>query len=190
MVYLPYTQAENYFFTFVARTSIDPEQTALAMVTVGQEIDPELRVSSTTTMARHLALPRRPAQLGAVVLAMFAVVALALAVIGLYGVVSYTVAARTREVAIRMALGANAPTITRLLAGNGLRLVLVGTGVGLTLSLLVSGLLSDLLVGTRTTDPIAFVGAPLILLATAVLASYLPARRASRADPVTALRAE
>ncbi len=89
-----------------------------------------------------------------------------------------------------MALGANAPAITRLLAGDGLRLVLVGIGVGLTLALLVSGLLSDLLVGTRTTDPVAFVGAPLVLLATAVLASYLPARRASRANPVTALRAE
>ena len=123
-------------------------------------------------------------------LAIFAVVALALAVIGLYGVVSYVVASRTREVGIRMALGADAPAITRLLAGNGMRLVLMGTGIGLTLAFLVSGLLSDLLVGTATTDPVAFVGAPLVLLATAVLASYLPARRASRTNPVTALRAE
>ena len=189
-VYMPYTQAGNYHFYFFARTSVDPEQTALTMVTAGQEIDPELWVSSTTTMARHSAVPRRPAQLGAVVLAVFAVVALALAVIGLYGVVSYVVASRTREVGIRMALGADAPAITRLLAGDGMRLVLIGTGIGLTLALLVSGLLSDLLVGTRTTDPIAFVGAPLVLLATAVLAAYLPARRASRANPVTALRAE
>ena len=160
------------------------------MVTAGREIDPELWVSSTTTIARHLAAPRRPAQLGAVASSMFASAALALAVIGLYGVVSYAVAARTREVAIRMALGANASAITRLLTGDSLRLVLVGTGIGLTLAFLVSSLLSDLLVGTRTTDPIAFVGAPLILVATAVLASYLPARRASRANPVTALRTD
>ena len=190
LLYLPYAQTETRSLTFVARTSLDPEQMALAMFTAGRALDPELRVYETTTMARHLAIPRLPAQLGAVVLALFAIVALALAVIGLYGVVSYTVAARTREVGIRMALGANAPAITRLLTGDGLRLVLVGTGIGLTLAFLVSSLLSDLLVGTRTTDPIAFVGAPLILVATAVLASYLPARRASRANPVTALRTD
>ena len=91
-------------------------------------------MSATTTMARHLVVPRRPAQLGAVVLAMFAVVALALAVIGLNGVVSYGVASWTREVGIRMALGASAGAITRLLAGSGVRLVLVGCALGLTLS--------------------------------------------------------
>lgn len=101
---------------------------------------------------------------------MFAVFALGLAVIGLYGVVSYAVAARTREIGVRMALGASV--------------------VGLALSLLVSRLLGDLLVGTRPTDLMAFVGAPLVLGATAVLAFYTPARRASRADPVAALRAE
>jgi len=121
---------------------------------------------------------------------MFAVFALGLAVVGLYGVVSYAVAARTRESGIRMALGASGPTITRQLAGDGIRLVLVGSVVGLALSLLVSRLLGDLLVGTRPTDLMAFVGAPLVLGATAVLALYMPARRASRADPVATLRAE
>ena len=148
------------------------------------------RSNRQSTMERHLAVPRLPARLGALVLSVFAVLALALAVIGLYGVVSYGVASRTREVGIRMALGASAPAITRLLAGDGVRLVLVGSVVGLSRAFLVSRLLTDLLVGTQSTDLVAFVGAPLVLGATAVLASYLPARRASRTDPVRALRAE
>ena len=108
----------------------------------------------------------------------------------LYGVVNYAVASKAREVGIRMALGASAPAITRQLAGDGIRLVLVGSVIGLALSLLVSRLLGDLLVGTQTTDLAAFVSAPLVLAATALLVSYLPARRASRADPVAALRAD
>jgi predicted permease len=190
MVYLPYTQFVYTGLTFVARTSIDPDQMASALVAAGRNMDPDLRVNGTGTMAGLLARPRLPAQQGAFVLSMFAGVALVLAVIGLYGVVSYTIAARTREVAIRMALGASAPAITRLLAGDSARLVMIGAGLGLILSLGVSRLLSDLLVGTRTTDPVAFAGALLVLSATAVLACVLPARRASRANPVTALRAD
>ena len=190
VVYLPYSQVDARLLTFVARTAANPAQTALAMVTAGRAIDPELSVFLTTTMARHLAIPRLPAQLGAFVVSTFAVLALGLAVIGLYGVVSYTVASRTREVGIRMALGADAPAITRLLAGNGVRLVLVGSGIGLVLSLLVTRLLSSLLFGIETFDPITFVGAGLVLGVTALLAAYLPARRASRVDPVAALRAD
>ncbi len=118
------------------------------------------------------------------------VVGAALSVIGLYGVVRYTVASRTREVGIRIALGADASAVTRLLTTNAARLVVVGSGIGLTLSLLLTQLLSDLLFRVQMFDPPTFVAAPLVLVATAVLASYLPARRASRLDPVTALRAE
>ena len=189
-MYLPYTQSEFFLVNFVARTSVDADQAALAMAAAGRALDPEIMVWGTTTMARHLAVPRLPAQLGAFVLSVFAALALGLAVIGLYGVVSYAVTSRTREVGIRMALGASAPAITRLLAGDGIHLVLVGSVIGLSLSFLVSRLLTDLLVSTPTTDLVAFVSAPLILCATAVLASYLPARRASHLDPVAALRAD
>ena len=189
-VYLPYTQTENFLVHFVARTSGDADEAALALATAGRALDPEMLVWGTSTMARHLTVPRLPAQLGAFVLSVFAVLALVLAIIGLYGVVSYAVASRTREVGIRMALGASAPAITRLLAADGIRLVLVGSVIGLSLSFLVSRLLTDLLVGTPATDLAAFLGAPLVLGATAVLASYLPARRASRVSPVTALRAD
>ncbi len=190
MVYLPYTQQGRGGGFFVARTSLDPEQMGLAMVSAGREIDPELPVFLTMTMARHLAIPRLPAQLGAFVVSTFAVLALLLAAIGLYGVVSYTVASRTREVGIRMALGATAPAITRLLTGNGVRLVLIGSGIGLTLSLLLTRLLSSLLFGVQPFDPITFIAAPLVLGATALVATYLPARRASRVNPVVALRAD
>jgi predicted permease len=188
-VYLPYTQTQNFMMHFVARTSLDADQAALAMATAGRALDPEMMVWGTSTMNRHLAVIRLPAQLGAFVLSVFAVLALALAVIGLYGVVSYSVASRTREVGIRMALGANASAITRQLAGDGVRLVLIASVVGLALALLVSRLLGNLLVGSQTTDLAAFLGAPLVLCATALLASYLPARRASRADPVAGRRA-
>ena len=190
MVYLPYAQVNDRNVTFVARTSAGAEQTALALLSAGREIDAELMVIETQTMAQHLLSSRLAAQLSAFLLAVFAALALLLSVIGLYGVVSYGVASRTREVGIRMALGASAGAITRLLAGSGVRLVLVGCALGLTLSLVVSRLLSGLMFGIDTLDPLTFVGAPLVLLTTAVVASYLPARRASRLDPVTALRAE
>ena len=189
-VYLPYTQTENFLVHFVARTSREAEPAALAMATAGRAMDAEMMVWSTSTMARHLAAPRLPAQLGAFVLAVFAAIALVLAVIGLYGVVSYSVASRTREVGIRMALGASETAIVRLLAGDGLRMLLVGGAVGLSLALLASHLVTDLLVGVPATDLLAFAAAPTVLAATAGLASYLPARRASRTHPVAALRTE
>ena len=192
MVYQPYAQVSRTRFRVVARTSANPEQTALALLTAGRAEDDELWVEATTTMARHLSTARVGPELLALLVSAFGVLALVLAGIGLYGVVNYAVATRTREVGIRMALGAGAPAIARLLAGSGVRLVLLGSGIGLTISLLLTRLLSSLLFGVQPFDPITLVGAPLVLVATAVLAAYFPARRASpsRADPVTALRAE
>ena len=190
LVYLPYTQVDNVMLNFVARTSFDPEQTALAMVAAGRDLDPQLMVLETKTMARHLALPRLPARLGAVVLSTFAVLALCLAVIGLYGVVSYTVASRSREVGIRMALGANAQahrsTPRRQRGAVGARRMRDRTHPGIP----VVASRQRSLDRRAATDPVAFLGAPLILVMTAVLASYLPARHASRMDPVAALRTE
>ena len=190
MVYLPYAQAYSSFVTVVARTSADPEQTALALMTVGRVVDPDIWVRETKSMDRHLAIMRLPAQLSAFVLSVFAVLALSLAGIGLYGVVSYAVAQRTREVGIRMALGADTGTVVRLLAGSGLRLVVVGGAIGLIIALAVTRLLRGLLFGIDTMDPMTFLAVPLVLGGTALLAAYLPARRASRVNPVTALRTE
>jgi ABC-type antimicrobial peptide transport system permease subunit len=107
-----------------------------------------------------------------------------------YGLVRYTVARRTREVGIRMALGADAAGVARLLATNGLRLVLLGGAIGAAASLLVARVLSAMLFGVGRFDPVTLIGAPLVLGLAAWLAAYLPARRASRADPLAALRTE
>ena len=174
----------------MARTTEDPERAALALMNAGREIDPDLWVWETKTMAQHLGILLLPAQLSAFLLSVFAALALLLSSIGLYGVVSYAVAQRTREVGIRMALGADADRVVRLLAASGLKLVLVGTVIGLVVSLVLARLLSDLLFGVEAFDLTTFVAVPVVLGVTAVVAAYLPARRAERLDPVTALRVE
>ena len=190
MVYRPYSQQFTRFLTVVARTSADAERLALALMTAGREVDPDLWIWESKTMERHLAIMRLPAQLSAFVLSVFGVLALTLATIGLYGVVSYAVAQRTREVGIRMALGADAGTVVRLLTLGGLRLVAIGSVIGMGAALVVARLLSGLLFGIDALDPLTFVAVPIVLATSAGLAAYLPARRARRIDPIRALRAE
>ena len=174
--------------TVVARTSTDPECTALALLTAGREVDPDLWVFQTKTMDRHLVLMQFPQQLSAFILSAFGVLALALAAIGLYGVVSHDVSQRTQEIGIRMALGADRTRVVRLLVAGDLRLVVVGGALGLVLALAAARLLGGLPFEVDTLDPLTFVGVPLVLAAAALLAAWLPARRASRVNPVTALR--
>jgi len=191
VVYVPYTQSERLAgFTFVVRAATDPARLSLALAAAGREADPDLRVMQATTMAEHLAVSRLPSRIGAVLLAAFAVIGMALAAIGVYGTVRYSVARRTREVGIRMALGADAAGVARLLARHVLRLVLVGGVIGVAASLVAARLIATLLFAVGTFDPVALIGAPLVLGVTAWLAAYLPARRASRADPLAALRAD
>ena len=190
MVYLPYSQRFTPSLTVVARTSLDPERTALALLAAGRELDPDLRVLETKTMDRHLALMRLPQQLSAFVLSAFGVLALALAAVGLYGVVSYGVARRTREIGIRKALGADGPRVVRLLVAGGLRLVAAGGALGLALAVVATRLLGGLLFEVDALDPLTFAGVPLVLGAAALLAAWLPARRASRVSPVVALRTD
>ncbi len=124
-------------------------------------------------------------------LSLFAVLALVLAAIGLYGVVSYSVARRTREIGIRMALGADALTVVRLLAfSSGLKLVLVGVAIGLAIALPTTWLLSGMLIDVHPLDPMTYVLVPLVLGATGFLAAGIPALRASRIKPLEALRSE
>ena len=192
LVYLPYSQRLARSLTVVARTSTDPERTALALLSAGREVDPDLWVFETGTMDRHLALMGLPQRLSAFVLSAFGVLALALALaaIGLYGVVSHGVSQRTQEIGIRMALGADGARVVRLLVAGGLRLVVTGGALGLVLALVAARLLGGLLFEVDTLDPLTFVGVPLVLAAAALRAAWLPARRASPVHPVTALRTD
>ena len=191
VVYESYTQGEGLpGLTFVVRTATDPARMSLALVAAGQQVDPDLRVTQSTTMTQHLAMSRLPSQIGAVLLSAFAAMGMALAAVGVYGMVRYTVAMRTREVGIRMALGADAAGVARLLATHGVRLVLVGGVIGVAASLLAARFLATLLFGVGTFEPVALTGAPLVLGVAAWLAAYLPARRASRVDPLAALRTD
>ena len=191
VVYESYSQGQGSpMFNFVVRGSTDPARITPALIAVTRDVDPDLQVVQATTMAQHLAMSRLPSQMGAFMLSAFAVLAMVLAAIGVYGLVRYTVARRTREIGIRMALGADAASVARLLATNGLRLVLLGGAIGVAASLLVARFLAAMLFGVGRFDPVALIGAPLVLGIAAWLAAYLPARRAIRADRHAALPTE
>jgi putative ABC transport system permease protein len=190
VIYVAYTQSNPVMFHFVARTTSDPAAMLPALLAAGREIDPDLRVAQSRTMAQHLAMSRLPSEMGAFLLSAFAVMAMTLAAIGVYGIVRHMVAMRTREIGIRMALGADAGSVARLLATGGLRLVLLGGAIGLAASLLVGRVFAALLFGIGTFDAAALVGAPIVLGFTAWLAAWLPARRASRMNPLTALHTD
>jgi predicted permease len=189
-VYLPYSQAYTSFMTVIARTSLSPEWTATQLLAAVRELDPDAWVWEAKTMARHLGIVLLPARLSALLLSVFAVLALTLAAVGLYGIVSYSVSQRTHEMGIRMSLGADAGAVMRMLAGSGLRLVAVGGLIGLALALLLTRALNHMLFGVGAFDLLTFVAVPVLLGGVALLASYVPARRASRIDPVRALRSE
>jgi predicted permease len=189
-IYRPFSQVEPPFFYVLARTSIDPEQTALEMLAAGRDLDPELWVWEAKTMERHLATQMLPRDLSATVLSVFAVLALVLAAIGLYGIVSYAVSRRTREVGIRMSLGADSTGVIRMLMASGLKLVVIGGVIGLVMAFAAARLVSGLLFNVSSFDLRTFLLVPLVLGTAGMLAAYIPARRASRVDPASALRTE
>jgi predicted permease len=189
-VYRPYSQAYQTYYFVLARTTIDPERTALDMLAAGRELDPNLWAWEAKTMDQHLGIMLLPARLSALVLSAFAILALALASIGLYGIVSYAVSRRTREVGIRMSLGADGARVVQMLMGGGMKLVAVGSVIGLLVAVAAARLVGGLLFNVSTLDLSTFLLVPIVLIAAAMLAAYIPARRASRVDPATALRME
>ena len=189
-VYRPLEQSYSSFLTVVARTSMEPEKTALELLQTARQVEPELFAWETKTMERHLGIVLLPSRLSAFVLSLFAVLALVLAVVGLYGIVSYAVVQRRREVGIRLSLGAEGKDVVGLLLGAGLRLVAAGCGLGLVLGLATARLLDSLLFGIDALDPVTFLVFPGILLLTSALAALLPAAQARRVEPASVLRAE
>ena len=189
-IYRPITQHRATEAWLVARTDGDPERLLVALNRVIRETAPDVFVLQSRTMARHLEIMSLPIKMAASALAVFAVLALVIASVGLYGMVSYSVSQRSREVGIRLSLGANRGSVIRLLLFGGLRLVAIGAAIGLAVAMVSAQLLSGLLVGVPAADPVTFVAVPLVILAVAGVAAYLPARKAGAVEPVAALRAE
>ena len=174
----------------VVRTSGDPLAMASAVRTAVQSIDSDLPIASVYSMEQILANSVSEPRFRTMLLSVFAALALILAAVGIYGVMSYSVARRTHEIGIRMALGARPSDTLRLVVGQGLTLTLIGVGVGLASSFALTRLLTSLLFGISATDPLTFVSIALLLTAVSAIACYVPARRATRIDPMLALRYE
>lgn len=189
-VYLPHTQLAIGFMTLVVRADVAPLSLAGSVRTAVGEIDPELPVADVRTMEevvdRTLSRPRTVS----VLLTAFAAIALVLAAVGVYGVMAYSVSQRTQEIGVRMALGATAESVFRMVLGQALRLVAIGVIVGLAAAAGLTRLLQTLLFQTEALDPATFVLTAAILTLVAILASWVPARRGTRVPPVEALRAE
>jgi predicted permease len=172
------------------RTAGDAAGLAAAVRQAIHEIDPTLSTFNVRTLAGQVDESLRQQRMNVIMLTTFGGLALLLASIGLYGVASYSVAQRTREIGVRMALGAQPASVLGLVLGNGLALVGIGVGIGLAAAFALAGTMQTLIVGVDARDPVTFLVTPAVLGAIALLATYIPARRATRIDPLIALRAD
>ncbi len=187
-LYLPYLKQPN--MTLVVRDSSDPMSLVGAVRGAVQSVDPEQPVYNITTMDERLAGLGAQTRFRTLLLSLFAALAAALAGVGIYGVMATAVAERTREIGIRMALGAQASDVRSMIVRQGLTLALIGIGVGLIGAWALRRVMSNLLFGVSVTDPLTFISVPALLAGVALLACYLPARRATKIDPMAALRSE
>jgi putative ABC transport system permease protein len=170
------------------RATVEPLMLAEAVKRAVWKVDPEQSVFDIQTMEQRVLNTIWQQRLAGVIFALFAGLALALAAVGIYGVMSYAVSQRTREIGLRMALGARVPDVLKMVLGEGLKLTLIGIAIGLIVALAMAQLMKSLLYGVGAIDPLTFVGAPALLAVTAMIACWIPARRAARTDPMIALR--
>jgi putative ABC transport system permease protein len=189
-VYVPYARDPWPFLVFVVRTRTEPAAVASAVQSAIHSIDRDQPIYGVRTMEEVVSLSRSPRRVGMLLLSLFAALALVLACVGIYGVISYQVAQRAHEIGIRMALGADRRNVLGLIVGHGLRLAVGGVAAGLVLAAGLSRFLSTVLYGVGTTDALTFAGVAALLVGVAVAASTLPAWRATRVDPVSSLRAQ
>jgi predicted permease len=188
--YIPAGRNPSPYGFFVAKTSLDPVGAGKMLRDAVLAVDPEQPVVNVRTLESYVQSTLGPRRFTAILMGVFALVALTLASVGLYGVIAYLVSQRTREIGIRVALGASTSGVLRLVLGQGMRLAGLGVLLGLAASLGLSRALSGLLVGVSAVDPVIYGVVALMLLLVAALATVLPARRAARVDPVSALRSE
>ncbi len=189
-VYHPFLRAFDQHATLVVHTSKDPAAMLPVIRRTVQAVDPTLPILEEQTMQSYMSVPLFPAHITGVLLGTFGGLGLVLAMVGLYGVIAYSVAQRTHEIGIRIALGAERQNVLRLVVGQGLRLTLIGVAIGLVAAFAATRLLSSLLYGVSATDPLTFAGVAILLIFVALAACYIPARRAMRVDPMVALRYE
>jgi len=190
IAYLPMRQQYSPFATLVARTNSNPEPMIGAVRAQVQQIDKNLAFTNAQTVQQILGQGLWAARMGAALLGLFGALALILASVGIYGVLAYSVAQRTSEIGLRMALGAQPRQVLALVLRQGMLLAAIGAALGIVVALPVARMAGNLLYGVSATDPITYAGITLLLMAVALLACYLPARRATRIDPLIALRVE
>jgi ABC-type lipoprotein release transport system permease subunit len=189
-VYVPIMQAPYQSLSILVRTNADPATLAAPLRTIVRELDHEVPVYSVQTMEERVATSVGRQKFYATLIAIFAGVALVLSAVGLYGVIAYAVSQRTHELGVRVALGATGDRISRMVIGEGLTLTAIGAVIGLGGSLLAGKLVTTLLFGVSALDPATIAGVIAVLGVVAAMASWLPARRAARVDPLTAMRGD
>jgi ABC-type antimicrobial peptide transport system permease subunit len=190
VLYLPLDQRPASSGMLHVRGRMEPTATLAAVRRELAILDPNMALEQAMPLAQLIGLTLFPQRMAAMAMGTFGLVGLLLAAIGIYGLLAFHVGSRTREIGIRMALGAPVGDVIRLVLRYSLRLTLVGTAVGLLAAFAATRLLASLLYGVTPLDPLTFALAALLLVLTALLASYVPARRAARVDPTVALRAE
>ncbi|HLL74582.1 MAG TPA: ABC transporter permease [Pyrinomonadaceae bacterium] len=191
-MYVPYAQGWSIFAPryLLVSTSVEPMSLASAVRGAVWSIDRDQPVSDVRTMEEVLSASLARQRFSTLLLGVFGSVALLLAAVGIYGVMSYSVAQRTHEIGVRMALGAQRGDVLKLAVGQGLKLILVGVGIGLVAAFALTRVMESLLFGISATDPLTFVAIPVVLVFAGLLASFVPARRATKVDPMIALRYE
>jgi predicted permease len=189
-IFLPHLQSPERRMNLLVRTTGSPAQLAAAVRNEIRSIDKTVLISGSSTLESLLARAVANRSFQTWLLALFSAVALLLAAVGIYGLIHQSVVLRTPEIGTRIALGAQPRDILRLVVGQGMRIALCGIGAGWLAAFVLTRVLTGLLYGVTPTDPMTFIAAPLLLLLVALLACYLPARRATRVDPLTALRQE
>jgi putative ABC transport system permease protein len=189
-LYVPIAQSASPFLTLVARTTSQPTALASAIANAVHEVDREQPVLDVITMDEIVSDSLSHQRFNMLLLGAFAGLALLLAAIGIYSVLSYSVRRRVGEIGVRMALGAQRGDILRMILGQGTKLALIGTGIGIAAAFGLTRLMASQLFGVTATDPVTFLSVAALIVLVALAACYIPARRATKVDPIVALRYE
>jgi ABC-type antimicrobial peptide transport system permease subunit len=188
MMYVPFAQAPLYGGEVVVRSSLSVSSVAAEIRETVHSIDKNLPVTDVESFTDAVGQSISRERFRTFLLGSFSAIALLLAAVGIFGIISYSASQRSQEIGIRMAVGAQRRDILRLILGQGAKLALLGLGGGVVLALLLTRLMESLLYNVSATDPLTFAGVAIILLGVAITACYIPARRAMRVDPIVALR--